>query len=161
MSRAVRKSTRRFQRGIAAVELAIILPVMLTLLTVPLYFGRVFWHYTVAQKAAHDATRYMSDLPLTEFSSTARIGFALAVAREIAKREMSDFNPDSSPVPIDFQCEYASGYATCDTSSAPISVRSVVKVSLFDPIFASPPTTLGRDKGLFLSADVRMPYVAK
>jgi Flp pilus assembly protein TadG len=48
-------STR--QRGVAAVEFAILVPLLLILLTAPLYIGRVLWHYTVIHKAAHDAAR--------------------------------------------------------------------------------------------------------
>lgn len=45
----------RRQRGIAALELALVMPVLLTL---PLYFGRLFWYYAALQKGAQNAVRY-------------------------------------------------------------------------------------------------------
>lgn len=160
MSRATHTQRRIHQRGIAAVELAIILPIILMLLAIPLFFGRVFWHYTVAQKAAHDAARYMSEIPLVDINSLTRIGFHLAVARDIVTEEMSDLNPGPSPIAVEYQCEYPIGYASCDGSSTPKSVQVRVRVAMFDPIFDNVTKSFAGDNGLVLNAAVTMPYVA-
>ena len=53
MSAPIRKPSLR-GRGSVAVECAIVLPILLLLISGLLFFARVFWCYTVAQKAAHD-----------------------------------------------------------------------------------------------------------
>ncbi|MDT1837773.1 pilus assembly protein, partial [Acinetobacter baumannii] len=45
---------RRKERGSAAVEAAIVLPALILFLAVPLFLARIFWYYSVAEKAAHD-----------------------------------------------------------------------------------------------------------
>ena len=64
MRQAAQRGARR-QRGIAAVELALVLPVLFILVMFPLYLGRVYWHYTAIQYAAQDAARYLSCLLYT------------------------------------------------------------------------------------------------
>lgn len=158
MSRPVHRPPR--QRGVAAIEMAFILPVMMILLAVPLFFGRVFWHYTVAQKAAHDAARYLSEIPLTDINNLTRIGYHLAVAGEIVAGEMSDLNPGSDPITVSYLCEYSFGYAPCDGKTTPKSVRVGVRISMSDAIFPNYTSDYLGDNGLVLSAAVAMPYVA-
>jgi len=59
----VRHSLRRFirnDRGTQLIELAIVLPVMLILLSGIAEFGRYFYTYTTLSKAARAGARYMS-----------------------------------------------------------------------------------------------------
>ena len=160
MSRPVHRPPRPRQRGVAAIEMAFILPVMMILLAVPLFFGRVFWHYTVAQKAAHDAARYLSEIPLTDINNLTRIGYHLAVAGEIVAGEMSDLNPGSDPIAVFYQCEYRLGYDHCDGKSTPKSVRVGVRITMSDAIFPNFTSDYLGDNGLLLNAAVAMPYVA-
>jgi Tfp pilus assembly protein PilW len=156
MNRPIPRKARRSQRGIALIELAVILPVILLLLTVPLFVGRVCWHYTAAQKAAHDAARYMSEVPLNDMKNSARAGFAAALARDIAEAELSDLNPGPSPMSVLIQCDGIS----CDGLSTPTTVRAVVRVAMFDNVFPAFTAGLVGDDGLLLTADVSMRYVA-
>lgn len=155
MSRRLRGQTRRHQRGIAAIELAVILPVMLLLLTIPLFFGRVFWHYTVAQKAAHDAARYLSGVSLAEMTAPAGIGHVVAVAQAIATAEMSDLNPGPYAPVVTIQCDGIS----CDGFIMPSTVRVVVRMPMYDGIFSSFTSDIVGVSGLLLTADVTMRYV--
>lgn len=161
MSRAVHHRRAR-QRGVAAIELAIILPIMMILLAVPLFFGRVFWHYTVAQKAAHDGARYMSEIPLNDMTanSLTLIGHHLAVAGEIVADEMSDLNSGPDPTVVTYSCEYPFGYANCDGKTTPKSVRVLVRITMTDAIFPGYTSEFIGDNGLVLNAAVTMPYVA-
>lgn len=164
MSRAVRHHARHHQRGIAAVELALILPLMLALLTVPLLFGRVFWHYTVAQKAAHDTARYLSEVPLSDITSSQQAKFHYTLARDIAAREMSDLNPGSTPTALTFECNYQPvyalpGYTPCDDVQTPKSLRVTVQIRVFDTIFPQSTLSIAGSDGLLLSAQVAVPYV--
>lgn len=146
------------QRGIAAVELAIILPILVALLAVPFYFGRVFWHYTVAEKAAHDAALYLSSVPLTEMKSQTRIASVVNVAQQIYDLEMAELNPgEFAPVPT-FQC----GTMSCAGITVPDTVRVTVQMRVFDD-FLSSFTTDYKDEegGIALTVDVTLPYVGK
>lgn len=146
------------QRGIAAVELAIILPILVALLAVPFYLGRVFWHYTIAEKAAHDAALYLSSVPLTEMKSQTRIAEVVDVANQIYDLEAAGMNPGVfSPVPT-FQCNTTA----CAGLLVPDTVRVTVQMRVFDD-FLSSFTTDYKDEegGIVLFADVTLPYVGK
>jgi Flp pilus assembly protein TadG len=160
MSRLVRHHARRLQRGVAAVELALLLPVIVALLMVPLLFGRIFWHYTVAQKAAHDAALYLSEVPLTDIRSPDRAGFHYALARDIASAEMSDLKPGSITPTVAFTCAYLSGYTSCDNTQTPKSLKVTVQIDMFDTLFSQSTLAFVGSEGLLLSADVTVPYVA-
>lgn len=149
---------RSRQRGIAAVELAIILPVLVALLAVPFYFGRVFWHYTVAEKAAHDAALYLSSIPVTEMKSQTRIAEVADVARQIYDLEVAELNPGIFPPTSTFLC----GTFVCDGLSVPDTVRVAVRMRVFDD-FLSSFTADYKDEegGIVLTADVTLPYVGK
>ena len=58
-------NTLRNQRGLAAVEFAIVLPVMLFLMLATAEFGRVFYHYNTLTKAVQAGARYASKPLLT------------------------------------------------------------------------------------------------
>ncbi|RKZ62233.1 MAG: hypothetical protein DRQ44_11155 [Gammaproteobacteria bacterium] len=52
--------TNKKQRGIAAIEFAIVVPVMLFLMLATAEFGRVFYHYNTLTKAVQTGARYAS-----------------------------------------------------------------------------------------------------
>jgi Flp pilus assembly protein TadG len=54
---------RRGQRGVAAIELAVILSGSLLLLPALVLFGRLFYQYSVMKSACRDAALYMASLP--------------------------------------------------------------------------------------------------
>lgn len=146
------------QRGVAAIELAIILPILVILLALPFYFGRVFWHYTVAEKAAHDAALYLSSIPVTEMKSQARIASVVGVAKQIYDLETSELNPGDYPPTPGFFC----GSFPCDGISVPDTVRVTVRMRVFDNFLSS--LTAGytdEEGGIVLTADVTLPYVGK
>ena len=145
----------RSQRGVAAIELALILPVLLTLLAFPLLFGRIFWHYTVAQKAAHDAATYLSTVPLIEMKSTTRTAYAVAVTQDILNAELSGLNPGPNAPATTILC----GAVSCNGFSVPTTVRVEVQISMIDTIFGDITWRITGDSGLLLTADVTMPYV--
>lgn len=57
--------TDKKQRGLAAIEFAIVAPVMLFLMLVTAEFGRVFYHYNTLTKAVQTGARYASKPLLT------------------------------------------------------------------------------------------------
>lgn len=56
-------------RGIAALELAILLPVMASLLLVPIGIAFYLWHYQTAYKAALAGARYYATVPYYQVHS--------------------------------------------------------------------------------------------
>lgn len=47
-------------RGVAAIEFAIMLPLLVLVFTGMIEYGRLMWHYDVLAKATRDAARYLS-----------------------------------------------------------------------------------------------------
>lgn len=146
------------QRGVAAVELALILPILIMLLAVPFFLGRVFMHYAVAQKAAHDAALYLSSVPITEMKSQGRIGAVLDVAKQIYDLETAELNPGPYPPTPGFMCNNipCAGLSVPDTVTVSVQMRVLDN---FMPLF----TTNYKDEegGIVLLASVTLPYVGK
>lgn len=142
------------QRGVAAIEAAIVLPILVLFLTFPIFYARCYWHYTVAQKAAQDAARYLSSVPAQEMRSKKLAKAAAALALQIAQREIAELAPGTS---IDDPQVY------CDTSlcgtfpgTLPSTVRVLLSFGIVDKIFVVVDT--GR-YGIQITADVTMRYV--
>lgn len=142
------------QRGVAAVEAAIVLPILIVFLTFPIFYARCYWHYTVAQKAAQDAARYLSSVPAQEMRSKKLAKEAAAIALEIAQREIAELAPGTS---IDNPQVYCDG-ALCGTfpGQVPGRVNVLLNFGIVDNIFGIVDT--GR-YGIQVTADVTMRYV--
>ncbi|MGB9150883.1 MAG: TadE/TadG family type IV pilus assembly protein [Burkholderiales bacterium] len=101
----------RSQRGAAAVELAIILPLIMMMLAGITEFSRAFWYYNALDKATRDAARYLSALPTAEMATTSTRTSRFATARNLVAAAASD--PDSgaqvrpaiTPANVEVSCE--------------------------------------------------------
>ena len=148
---------RRRQRGVAAVEAAVLLPLLLVLLVFPLFFGRIFWHYAVLQKAAHDAARYLATVPLVEMNNPARGPLAADLARAIATTETAElYAGENSPVSITVLCDDGN----CD-AGLPATVSVLARTRMYDPFFGSVTKPIFGEDGLLLRAKVVMRYVGQ
>jgi Flp pilus assembly protein TadG len=143
-------STR--QRGVAAVEFAILVPLLLILLTAPLYIGRVLWHYTVIHKAAHDAARYLSTVPIAEMRSTSLAPGAAAFADSIIQAELAGLNTGSVPPLVGIKCNGNPCGGITPWSTVAVNIQA----EMTDPFFG---TSYGGDDGLVITADVQMKYI--
>lgn len=65
--------------GVAAIEFAIVLPMLVLIFTGMIEYGRLMWHYDALAKATRDAARYLS----TEQLSKLVDGSAAAMARNM------------------------------------------------------------------------------
>lgn len=142
------------QRGSAAVEAAFVLPIMVTFLSFPVFYARCFWHYTVAQKAAQDATRFLTSVPAAEMRSNVLAAAAGATAVRIVKREIAELSPGSR---IEEPLAYCDN-VICGTKTAgtlPSTVRVFFYVSMFDTYMGV--VDYGR-YGLPINAEVTMTY---
>jgi hypothetical protein len=73
----------RRQRGVAAVELAMILLLSVAMVPLLLTLGSVFWYYNALQKGIHDANRYLASTPAAEASTPASQVGAVGVAQRM------------------------------------------------------------------------------
>lgn len=146
---------RQRQGGVAAVEMAIILPFLVMLLALPLFFSRVLWHYTVAQKAAHDAARYFATVPVREMMSPGKIPQSVAVARDIATEEMGDLKPGPYEPVTHVMC----GAFPCTGFTRPVTITVRVEMPMYDGLFGPLTQAFAGDYGLVIAAEVTMPYV--
>jgi len=145
---------RTRQGGAAAVEAAIVMILLLVFLTLPVFYARVFWHYTVANKAAQDAARYLSTVSAREMASSTLSKAAGDIAMEIARTEIAELGPETRMKPPIVYC----GDAPCGSriGTVPSTVRVEVNLHIFDTFFGAVNT--GR-YGWTLTADVTLPYV--
>ncbi len=156
MKNSIRRSIRypgAREHGAAAIELALVLPILIVFLSFPFFYARCFWHYTVAQKAAQDAARYLSMVPAAEMRSPDLALTAANLAIEIARRELAELAPGTTiRTPV----------ATCDAlpcgtvaGAVPEKVRVFINFGMVDNIFGLIDT--GR-YGLPITADVTLRY---
>lgn len=71
----VHASAKRMQRGIAAVETAIALPLLLFLLICVAELGRAMYQYNTLQKATRDAVRYLADRAICDDTGVVKLTF--------------------------------------------------------------------------------------
>lgn len=135
MMTSLRKLLCKRQGGSAAVELAIVMPILFVLMTVPIFFARYFWHYTVAHKAAQDAARYLSTISVREMRSAALSATAGQIARGIAAEEIADLLPGKDKPVIEVFCgptKLCSGYSA---SAMPETIAVSVDMDMIDTLF--------------------------
>ena len=147
------RAMRTRQGGAAAVEAAIVMILLVIFLTLPVFYARVFWHYTVVNKAAQDAARYLSTVSAREMASRTLSKAAGDVALAIVMAEIAELDPDALVDEPVVEC----GAVVCGrTGTTPATVHVIVTVQIFDTFFGAVDT--GRD-GWTLTADVTLPYV--
>jgi Flp pilus assembly protein TadG len=147
----------RRERGGAAVEFALILPILVLVLALPLFFGRAFWHYSVAQRAAHDAARYLATVSQADMLTPAQGGGdtpAAVAARDIVATETAWLNPGPYAPEIYVQCDGLG----CTGHKLPKKVRIAVRVYMYDEFFGQFTSGYTGTYGLELLADVTVPY---
>jgi Flp pilus assembly protein TadG len=130
----------RRQRGVAAIELALILLFFMALLPFVLLFGRALQVYTALQKSAHDAARYMATVPLPLMARNATATQSVAFAQQMMLDAMADSWPQMEASRISVVCIYADDSYSCGTyATAPLQVH--VKVAVDMPITFLPELT--------------------
>lgn len=130
-SAAVPRSTKR-QAGVAAIECALLLPILIAFLIIGFFTVSIFWHYTMAQKAAQDAARYLSTVSASEMMTPASARAAGDLAREIIRREIAEVSPSSVIGELETFC----GSSNCGGNApgtVPTTVRVHFLISMFDP----------------------------
>jgi Flp pilus assembly protein TadG len=111
------------QAGAVVVELALSLTFLLPIAAFLLFYGRVLYNYEVAQKATHDAVRYLSSASVSNMSDPAQSGYEIAVAQAIVRAELSVLNPSALSVAVScdgFQC---AGFSPPSTVAVSVQIR--------------------------------------
>lgn len=165
MSALIRKPSLR-RRGSVAVECAIVLPFLLLLVSGLLFFGRVFWCYTVAQKASHDAASFLATTTLREIKpSSAGPEVAIAVAaKKIATDELAELNTGGG-VSVTAMCQVVSSsggtpyWDLCYGYYVPRKILVRVTVSISDPFLDSFTSIFTNSEPIILSAAMATDYV--
>lgn len=141
MRRACHRRARARQKGVAAIELALILLFFMGLLPIVLLFGRALFMYTVVQKSAQDAARYMATLPLQQMTNDVPATQAAAFATQLVQQALAETGPVLISNRIRVECVYASGDYPCGSyATRPLQVR--VKFVADLPISFLPDLTL-------------------
>lgn len=143
---------RSRQGGIAAVELALVLPVFLLLLLLPAVLGRAFYYNTVAQKAAHDAALYLAAVRQMDITSPARASQEMLVAQAILAAETPGMQFYASPT---LQCDNLN----CGAATAPGLIHVVLQLTLPADFFNDYAADNAGFYGMVVTADVTVPYV--
>jgi len=144
------------QSGAAAVELALLLPIFVFLMSFPLFLGRYFWHYTAAQKATQDAARYLSTISEREMRDPALAEAAAALANDIVQKEIAELNTGGLRPRVAVLC----GDVPCQgvtTSPLPETVTVNARMDMADHIFG---LDFGR-YGVQLNVRYEVRYVGK
>ena len=130
-SAAFNRSTK-YQAGVAAIECALLLPILLAFLTLGFFTASIFWHYTMAQKAAQDAARYLSTVSASEMMNPASALAAGNLAQEIIRREIAEVSPHSQIGTLETFCD-SSNCGGKLPGTVPTTVRVNFSISMFDP----------------------------
>jgi len=151
----------RSQRGSIAVEAAVCIPILILFLVVPLFFARVFWYYSVAQKAAHDAARYLATatrVEMTTLGANDSDAPVAALAKAIVLAETDEIRPVLDARTISVQCDLD----VCGWGP-PQKVRVSVRLRVSDNIFGAITNDIYmvNGQGINLYADVTMGYAGR
>jgi Flp pilus assembly protein TadG len=115
MKRKLNAFGRQYERGVIAIEAAIVLPILLLFLGIPsILYAFYFRQYTAVQKAAHDAAIYLSIAPKLEMTTAGPDGnfAAVTLAKRILARELAGIVPDVTTVNSLISCTYRVSAAT-------------------------------------------------
>lgn len=122
---------RARQRGVASIELALILVFFSGLLGVVLFLSNILQTYTTAQKVAYGAARYLATAPLLEMSIMADAENAALQAQNLAIASAAAMHLKLLPSQVTVLCNYGFGYSNCGSiAGKPSMVRVQVLISM-------------------------------
>jgi hypothetical protein len=102
------------QRGIASIELALILSAVVFLLIPTFLIARAYWQYTVLKHATYDAARYVAAVPLSQLAATSPEPISVAQAMVAKAAVAAGLVPASEEATIASQVEvHCPGLVNC------------------------------------------------
>ena len=124
------KSGQNLERGVAAVEFAIVIVLLLIIVTGIIEFGKTFWYYDALVKGTRDGARFLSN---ARASSTLALDSGLLVQaqnRVVATANAANvpgFNAADVIVECDPNCT-APNYVTVRINAYPVTIGGWVPV---------------------------------
>ena len=141
---------RAAERGVAAIELALIVVVSFALFPLVLWFGRAFYEYNVLLKGSDAASRYLTSLSLVEVTTGATWMQAVSTATQMIGGTATGAGLSAAPYPIQIGC-YPGG---CGTPVAPpTSIELIFTLLIADELLFD--TTEG---AFVLEMQMAVPY---
>jgi hypothetical protein len=141
------------QRGVAAIEMALILTFSFALFPFVLWFGRVFYEYNVMLKAADEASRYLASLPPLEATTIASWRLASGTALQMMANAAAGAGLSAVPDSIQIACYPVA----CGTPNVPpASIGVSFSVSMVDDLLYD--TTSG---AFSLNLELTVPYAGR
>lgn len=138
------------QKGVAAVEMAIVLPLLVLVFTGMIEYGRLMWHYDVLAKATRDAARFLSMEQSIAGAEDKAKDMAASAANAAGVKDLT-----KSQIGID--CKDSSGTATSCTTGAVSTVT--VKIDYKFIIGGWVPVFGSADIEKMLTPHTTMPYM--
>lgn len=130
-------SGRRRHHGVAAVEFAIVIIVLLLALAGIVEFGRTFWYYNALTKSTRDGARHLSSVVNTQLLNQAQGGGdgtcppGNATARGLTYCAAISANvPDLTLANIEVRCRYSGGWGSCVNGPEDSAFPEYVRVSI-------------------------------
>lgn len=115
------------QRGVAAVELALILVLSSFILPVVFLFSRVFYHYNVLKQATQDAANYMASVPRIELITSSGMSAAKARAEKIVADAVagSGIKPPEE-LEVEIRCNNAMCFSSVPVNEVQVSAGFIL-----------------------------------
>lgn len=133
--------------GAVAVELALVLPILLILVSGVIEYGRALWYYDALAKGARDASRYLSTIPVANLGAEALTGSTTRtiVAETASQAGVIGFDPDTdiAVTCAPTSCGAALTEASVTTVTVAVSYPFVIGswIPLFGPSPGDSPAT--------------------
>ena len=155
--RNTQRSTRR-QCGIAAVEFAILLFVLVPIIAGVIEFGRAFWYYDAVLKGTRDAARYLSTATAGELKD----GTGPTTAKNIAVQASTAGGvPGFTSANVTVTCAPTACAAVVqpsDVTSVTVTAQSPIGIGSLVP-FIGPAAAAGGGFAVTLAPHTSMPYM--
>ncbi|MYM76038.1 hypothetical protein GTP55_06080 [Duganella sp. FT109W] len=139
----------RRQRGAVALELALTLAFLFPVAATLLFYGRLLYNYEVAQKATHDAARYLSGVSMLNMQNSDAAVYEVAVTKAIVQQELSVLTPYKLLVTV--SCDGLE----CGGLSVPSMVAVGVQIKVHNNFYGYAPELVDQT----ISATQNMRYV--
>lgn len=134
-----RLASLRRQRGVAAVELGLLLFFLLLLAAGIFEFGRAFWYYNALAKASRDGARYMS---LNAKSNISSVGVPAAKSLVVQEANGANLWPQLATSNVTVTCSPSCADGTAPTSVTVKITGYTLNIGGLFPFFI-PPVTAG------------------
>ena len=148
---AARPAPSRRQHGVASVEFAIVIFILLLIGAGIVEFGRAFWYYDAMLKGTRDAARYLSSVPTANLSSGGTTARQMVVGEAVAGGV-----PAFTSAHVTVSCAptaCAAAVLPTDISSVTVSTQYVLGVGSVFPFIG------GGGATVTLTPHTTMPYL--